>query len=116
MSILELKFGMSPISWSNDDLPELGGDTPLETCLRETRLAGYSGTEMGGKIPKDEASLRDVLNAHDLKLVSGWYSGLLLNNSIEKELERVKPQLELYAALDAPVLVYGETFNTLLCL
>jgi inosose dehydratase len=103
---------MSPISWTNDDLPQLGGDTSLETCLRETREAGYSGTELGGKFPKDRDSLAKVLADHDLKLVSGWYSGLLLNNDLINELERVKPQLELYASLDAPVLVYGETYET----
>ena len=109
---MELKFGMSPISWTNDDLPQLGGDTPLETCLRETRLAGYSGTEMGGKFPKDKVELARVLGEHDLKLVSGWYSGLLLNGTLQDELERVKPQLELFAALNAPVIVYGETYET----
>ena len=109
---MQLKFGMSPISWTNDDLPQLGGDTSLETCLRETRQAGYTGTELGGKFPKDKESLGKVLTEHDLKLVSGWYSGLLLNNDLKNELERVKPQLELYAALDAPVLVYGETWET----
>ncbi len=109
---MQLKFGMSPISWTNDDLPQLGGDTSLETCLRETRQAGYSGTELGGKFPKDRESLGKVLAEHDLKLVSGWYSGLLLNNDLKNELERVKPQLELYASLDAPVLVYGETYET----
>ncbi len=109
---MQLKFGMSPISWSNDDLPQLGGDTPLETCLRETRQAGYTGTELGGKFPREKEALGKVLAEHDLKLVSGWYSGLLLNNSLENEIERVKPQLELYAALDAPVLVYGETYET----
>lgn len=109
---MQLKFGMSPISWTNDDLPQLGGDTSLETCLKETRQAGYSGTELGGKFPKDRESLGKVLAEHDLKLVSGWYSGLLLNNDLKSELERVKPQLELYASLDAPVLVYGETYAT----
>jgi inosose dehydratase len=109
---MELKFGMSPISWSNDDLPQLGGETSLETCLRETRQAGYTGTELGGKFPKDRESLGRVLAEHDLSLVSGWYSGLLLNNNLKNELERVKPQLELYAALGAPVLVYGETYET----
>ena len=109
---MNLKFGMSPISWTNDDLPQLGGDTSLETCLRETRQAGYTGTELGGKFPKDRESLGKVLAKHDLKLVSGWYSGLLLNNNLKNELERVKPQLELYAALDAAVLVYGETWET----
>ena len=109
---MELKLGMSPISWTNDDLPQLGGDTSLETCLRETRLAGYSGTELGGKFPRERESLGKVLAEFDLKLVSGWYSGLLLGDSLENELERVKPQLELFAALDAPVLVYGETWET----
>ena len=109
---MQLKLGMSPISWSNDDLPQLGGETTLETCLRETREAGYTGTELGGKFPKDKETLGKVLAEHDLKLVSGWFSGLLLNNTLENELERVKPQLELFAALEAPVLVYGETYQT----
>ena len=109
---MQLKLGMSPISWSNDDLPQLGGETTLETCLRETREAGYTGTELGGKFPKDKETLGKVLAEHELKLVSGWFSGLLLNNTLENELERVKPQLELFAALEAPVLVYGETYQT----
>ena len=49
---MKVKLGMSPISWSNDDLPELGGNTSLEKCLTETRKAGYTGTETGGKFPK----------------------------------------------------------------
>ncbi len=109
---MKLRFGMSPISWSNDDLPQLGGQTSLETCLQETRQAGYTGTELGGKFPKDRESLAKVLAEYDLKLVSGWYSGLLLNHILENELERIKPRLELYAALNAPVLVYGETHET----
>ena len=109
---MQLKFGMSPISWTNDDLPQLGGDTSLETCLRETRQAGYSGTEMGGRFPRDPESLGQVLAEFDLKLVSGWFSGTLLDNTIDNELERIKPQLDLFAVLDAPVLVYGETWQT----
>lgn len=109
---MKLRFGMSPISWTNDDLPQLGGDTTLETCLRETRKAGYTGTEMGGKFPRDQRSLARVLAEYDLKHASGWFSGTLLHNSAEDELERIKPQLELFAALDAPVIVYGETWET----
>lgn len=109
---MNLRFGMSPISWTNDDLPQLGGDTSLETCLSETRKAGYSGTEMGGKFPRERKALATVLAEHDLKHASGWYSGTLLGNSVEDELEKIKPQLELFAALNAPVIVYGETFET----
>ena len=109
---MKLKFGMSPISWSNDDLPELGGDTPLETCLRETRQAGYTGTEVGGKFPKDADNLGRVLAEHDLHLASGWYSGQLMHISAEEEIERIRPQLEVFRDLNAPVIVYGETWNT----
>jgi inosose dehydratase/3D-(3,5/4)-trihydroxycyclohexane-1,2-dione acylhydrolase (decyclizing) len=38
-----MRLGISPIGWSNDDLPELGGDTPLETCLAEARRAPLEG-------------------------------------------------------------------------
>ena len=82
---MEVKLGMSPISWTNDDLPELGGDTSLETCLKETRLAGFSGTELGGKFPKNPSSLKEVLEEHELKLISGWYSGTMLNNNLKDE-------------------------------
>ena len=58
---MNIRLGMSPISWSNDDLPQLGGETSLETCLIETRQAGFTGTETGGKFPSDAASLSSVL-------------------------------------------------------
>jgi inosose dehydratase len=48
---MTVQLGINPITWTNDDMPELGGDIPLETCLAETREAGYSGTELGGKFP-----------------------------------------------------------------
>ena len=48
---VDARLGIAPIAWSNDDLPELGGDTSLETCLSEARLAGFSGVESGGKFP-----------------------------------------------------------------
>ena len=63
---MEIRLGMSPISWSDDDLPQLGGDTPLEVCLRETRMAGFTGTETGGKFPKQPDALCAVLNEHDI--------------------------------------------------
>ena len=30
---MKAKLGIAPIAWSNDDLPELGGETSLDTCL-----------------------------------------------------------------------------------
>jgi len=51
---MSVRFGVNPIGWSNDDLRELGGKTPLETCLEEAKQAGYEGIELGHKFPRDE--------------------------------------------------------------
>ena len=109
LSSMAVQLGIAPIAWSNDDLPQLGGDTPLETCLRESRLAGFTGVESGGKFPLDAAALGPQLRAHDLRLVSGWFSGRLLEGSVARERERIEQQLTTFAALGAPVIVYAET-------
>jgi inosose dehydratase len=109
---MEVRLGIAPIAWSNDDLPQLGGDTPLETCLAESRAAGFSGTETGGKFPMDPAKLGPLLEKHHLKLVSGWFSGQLLSGSVEDEKHRMERQLGTFKALGAPVLVYAETTGT----
>jgi inosose dehydratase len=104
-----IKLGVAPIAWSNSDLPELGGDTSLETCLTESRAAGYSGTETGVKFPMDAAVLGPILRRHQLALVSGWFSGRLLELSVAEEKQRIEQQLATFAELGAPVLVYAET-------
>lgn len=109
---MNIRLGMSPISWSNDDLPQLGGETSLQTCLVETRQAGFTGTETGGKFPNEPAALSSVLSEHDLLLVSGWYSGTMIANDLSAEIDRITPQLNLFKACGAPVIVYGETYET----
>lgn len=110
---MRAKLGIAPIAWTNDDLPELGGDTPLETCLREAKQAGFSGIENGGKFPKEAVPLRAVLEKHELQLVTGWYSGTVLDTEVAEEFERALPQLTLFRELGAACLVYGETAGTI---
>jgi hypothetical protein len=71
MSHSKLQIGINPISWANDDLPALGGDTPLQTILREGKEIGFAGFELGGKFPKESKALGELLASHDLQLVSG---------------------------------------------
>jgi len=106
---MAIQLGVAPIAWSNDDLPQLGGETTLETCLRESREAGFAGTESGGKFPMDPDVLGPILEEFHLKLVSGWFSGRLLEVSVEEEKKRLETQLHTFAALGAPVMVYAET-------
>lgn len=106
---MSIKIGINPITWTNDDVPALGGDTPLETCLSETREAGYAGTELGSKFPRRSNELGPILSAHDLELVSGWYDGRILENTVDQEFEAILPHLTLLRDLGARHVVYADT-------
>lgn len=109
----DVKIGINPISWSNDDLPSLGGETPLEVALCEGKRIGYQGFELGNKFPRESKALRTVLSAHGLELVSGWYSGRLARRSAEEEIAAVGPHLKLLADNGARVMVYGEVADSI---
>lgn len=106
---MSVRIGINPITWTNDDVPELGGDTPLETCLAETRAAGYHGTELGGKFPRESKALASVLAAHKLDLVSGWYDGRMAERSVDEEFAAVLPHLTLLRDCGARHVVYADT-------
>lgn len=106
---MTVRLGVNPIAWSNDDMLELGGATPLEQCLAEGREAGFQGFELGNKFPRDAAVLRPILDGYGLSLVSGWYSAGLLEHSVAEEIEAVQPHLALLKAMGCPVMVVAET-------
>jgi inosose dehydratase len=103
-----VRIGINPITWTNDDMPELGGDIPLETCLAETRLAGYAGTEMGGKFPREAGALRAVLGRHGLDLVSGWCDGRLWERGVEAEWAAILPHMTLLRDMGCRHVVYAD--------
>ncbi len=108
-----IRIGANPIGWSNDDLRELGGETPLETCLAEAKAAGFEGMELGHKFPREPRALKEVLGRFGLDLVSGWYSAELLRRSPEEEMRALRPHLDLLRAMGCAVLVFAETSNAI---
>ena len=106
---MSIQLAVAPIAWSNSDLPELGGETSLETCLRESCEAGFTGTETGVKYPLDAEILGPLLETHGLQLASGWFSGTLRECSVEQEFENLRQMLTTFKALNAPVVIYAET-------
>jgi inosose dehydratase len=105
---MKAKLGMSPIAWWNDDLPELSDDVSLEECLRQSRSAGFTGMEMGRRFPRDPAVMLPILRAADVTLCGGWFSGTLVDEEIAANQDRILPMIELFKAVDAPCIVYGE--------
>jgi inosose dehydratase len=108
-----IKIGANPIGWSNDDLRSLGGDTTLDTCLTEAKLAGFTGMELGHKFPREPVALKTVLDAKGLELVSGWYSMALLERDIDAEWRAIQDHKNLLKALGAKVLIVAETSNAI---
>ena len=108
-----VRIGINPISWMNDDLPSLGGDTPLETALSEGRQIGYDGFELGNKFPKDGPALKAKLGEFGLACISGWYSGFLAEGGVAAEVERCQAHMRRLQFNDAKVVVYGECAGTI---
>jgi inosose dehydratase len=104
----ECQVGANPIIWSNDDFPELNGDLPLDTILREMRAAGYAGTELGHAYPRTPESLGPILARHGLQLASGWHSTHLASRPLVDELQNFEPHIALLKALGAPVAIVAE--------
>ena len=109
---MSIKLGVAPIAWSNDDMPELGGETTLEQCLHEARKAGFTGIESGGKFPKNSDELIPKLNKENLSLCSGWYGAQLLVNTAKDEFSLMKNQLKLFKDCKSPCMVFAEITNS----
>lgn len=106
---MTVRIGINPITWSNDDVPELGGDTPLEVCLSETKQAGYSGTELGGKFPRNAAELKPIMQRHGLAVISGWFDGRCDEKEVSAEMEAIGPHLQLLKDMGSTHVVYADT-------
>jgi inosose dehydratase len=105
---MKAKLGMSPIAWWNDDLVELSDDVSLEECLRQSRSAGFTGMEKGRRFPDDPDLMLPILRAADVTLCGGWFSGTLVDEELAANKDRIAPMIELFKAVNAPCIVYGE--------
>jgi inosose dehydratase len=110
---MTIRLGANPIGWSNDDLQEIGGDTPLETCLAEARQAGFEGMELGNKFPRQAAALKAALAPFRLACVGGWHSIELLKRSPQEEFDLARPHRDLLKAMGTNVFIVAETSNAI---
>ncbi|MBI9101344.1 MAG: myo-inosose-2 dehydratase [Spirochaetales bacterium] len=70
----KIKLACAPINWTNDDAPELGGELTYQQCLSEMALAGYQGSEIGNKYPRDVKVLKKALALRNLEICNQWFS------------------------------------------
>lgn len=107
-----IRFGTNPIAWANDDDQSLGANIPTEQILREASEIGFDGIENGHRWPNDPQALKELLGAHGLAFVSGWYSLNLLAQSVEEEKKAIQPHLDKLKHNGCTVCIACETSNS----
>ena len=97
---MHIKLGIAPINWCNDDDPDLGKDISFEQCIQEMAIAGYIGTELGNKYPRDVSLLKSALTQRGLQLSSAWFSTFFTDpEQYESTLSRFMEHLSFMRAL-----------------
>ena len=104
----DIKLGIAPIGWTNDDMPDLGGDISFERCISEMQEAGYEGTEIGNKYPKDADVLRGVLAEKGLTVANRWFSTFLITESYAVNEEAFIKECEFLKTVGARVIGCSE--------
>ena len=105
-----VKIGIAPLTWTNDDMPELGSHISFEQCIAEMAAAGYEGCEIGNKFPTDPKALLKALKPHNLTIISQWCSlQFTVPGRKEATLKRFNQQLRFLKAVGAKMINVCET-------
>lgn len=103
-----VKLGIAPIGWTNDDMPELGGGNTFEQCVSEMALAGFTGTEIGNKYPRNVSALREALHLRNLEVASAWFSAHLTVQDYKETERKFIEHRDFLHAMGAKVIVVSE--------
>ena len=104
----KVKLGIAPIAWTNDDLPDLGKENTFEQCVSEMALAGFTGSEVGNKYPKDPEVLKKALNLRGMEICNQWFSSFLITKPFEEVEKDFREQLTFLKAMGAKVIGASE--------
>lgn len=104
----KVKIGIAPIAWTNDDMPELGAENTFEQCISEMALAGFKGTEVGNKYPKDTKILKKALELRGMEIASAWFSAYLTTKPYEETEEAFIAHRDFLHEMGAKVIVVSE--------
>ncbi|MFZ7156564.1 myo-inosose-2 dehydratase [Avibacterium avium] len=108
MKAENIKLGIAPIGWTNDDLPELGKENTFEQCISEMALAGYQGCEVGNKYPRDTEVLKHKLDARGIQICNAWFSTFFVDGKKEETIQEFIKHRDFLHAMGAKVIGCSE--------
>lgn len=103
-----VKLGIAPIAWTNDDMPELGSENTFEQCVSEMALAGFTGSEVGNKYPRDTKVLRKALELRGMEIASAWFSAFLTTKPLQETIDAFIQHRDFLHEMGAKVIVISE--------
>jgi inosose dehydratase len=109
----KVKLGIAPIGWTNDDMPELGQGNTFEQCISEMALAGFTGTEVGNKYPRDTNVLKKALNLRNMEIASAWFSAFITTKPFEEVNAEFIAHRDFLHEMGAKVIVVSEQGNSI---
>lgn len=104
----KVKLGIAPIAWTNDDMPDLGKENTFEQCVSEMALAGFTGSEIGGKYPTDTKILKKALDLRGIEICNCWFSSFLISRPYEETEKEFIKQTDFLKAMGAKVIGVSE--------
>lgn len=109
----KIRLGIAPIAWTNDDMPDLGRENTFAQCISEMALAGFTGTEVGNRYPKDPTALKKELELRGLVICSQWFSSYLISRPFEEVREALERQLSFLEKLGTKTVGVSEQSHSL---
>ncbi len=103
-----VKLGIAPIAWTNDDLPDLGRENTFGQCVSEMALAGFTGSEVGNKYPRDVDVLKKALDLRGIEICNAWFSTFLISKPYEETEAEFEKHVAFLAAMGAKVVGVSE--------
>ena len=104
----KVKLGIAPIAWTNDDMPDLGKENTFEQCVSEMALAGFTGSEVGNKYPRDTEALKKALQLRGMEICNQWFSCFLLTKPLEEVEQEFRNQLSYLKTMGAKIIGVSE--------
>ena len=103
-----VKLAIAPIGWTNDDMPELGSENTFQQIVSELALAGFTGSEVGSKYPRDPAVLKPMLDIRGVQIVNAWFSTFFANGDKAKTIDEFINHRDFLHAMGARVIGCSE--------